>query len=184
MNHINSTKSGWKKEIAHEAIEYWINFIYLAFFFGMFTWYRRLILAEYQISYMHYGVGLIEAAVLAKVIMIGDILRLGRGLEEKSLIFPTLYKTVVFSVWVAVFGLLEHTVGGLLHGKGLMGGLEELISKGRYELLARCLVTFFAFIPFFAFKQLGRVLGQSKIREMFFRRMSGTGGDFSEPKKN
>ncbi len=184
MNHVNSTESGWKQEVVHEAIEYWINFIYLAFFFGMFTWYRRFILAEYQISYAHYGVSLIEAAVLAKVIMIGDILHLGRGLEEKPLIFPTLYEAVVFSVWVAVFGVLEHTVGGLLHGKGLTGGLEELISKGRYELLARCLVTFFAFIPFFAFKQLGRVFGQSKIREMFFRRISGKGGNLSERQKN
>ncbi len=68
MNRVNSTKSDWEQEVVHEAIEYWINFIYLAFFFGMFTWYRRFILAEYQISYAHYGVSLIEAAVLAKVI--------------------------------------------------------------------------------------------------------------------
>jgi hypothetical protein len=32
------------------VIEYWINFVYLAFFLMAFIWYRRLILAEYQVS--------------------------------------------------------------------------------------------------------------------------------------
>jgi hypothetical protein len=114
-----------------------------------------------------------------KVIMLGDILRLGRRLEKKPLIFHTLYKTVVFGAWVAFFGVLEHTVSGLLHGMGLMGGWDELMSKGRDELLARCLVTFFAFIPFFAFKELGRVLGEHKIRELFFRRGAATESDLS-----
>ena len=54
-----------------------------------FLWYRRLILAEYHVSYTHYWFPLIEAAVLAKVIMVGDILGLGRGLEHKPLILPT-----------------------------------------------------------------------------------------------
>ncbi len=35
--------------------------------------------------------------------------------------------------------------------------LNELINKGTNELLAGYLVIFFSFIPFFAFKELGRV---------------------------
>jgi hypothetical protein len=182
MNDANKKKPGWKKKLVHEAIEYWINFIYLAVFFGMFTWYRRLILAEYQISYFNYGAGLVEAAVLAKVIMIGDIMRLGRRLEEKSLIFQTVYKAVVFSVWVGVFAVLEHTISGFLHGKGLAAGFHELMSKGKDELLARCLVTFFAFVPFFAFKELGQVLGEGKIRALFFRRRAPAESDPSRSK--
>jgi len=46
-------------------------------------------LAEYQIAYLHYGVSVVEALVLAKVILIGEALRLGRGLEDKPLIVPT-----------------------------------------------------------------------------------------------
>jgi hypothetical protein len=114
-------------------------------------------------------VPLVEAAALAKVITVGDILRLNRGLKHKPLILPTLLRTVVFSVWVGSFRFLEETVRELLHGKGLMGGFEALASKGRYELLAGCLVMFVAFIPFFAFRELGRVLGEGKIRALFFR---------------
>jgi hypothetical protein len=128
-----------------------------------------LILAEYQISYANYGVSLLEALVLAKLILIGSALRLDRGLEDAPLIIPTLYKAGVFSLLVGVFSILEHTLGGLLHGQGLTGGVAELINVGKYELLARCLVTFFAFIPFFACKELEQVLGEGKIVALLFR---------------
>jgi len=169
MNGENKKKAGLKQKFVSELTEYWFTFLYLVFFFGAFAWYRRLMLAEYEISYLHYGVAVVEALVLAKVILIGDALHLGRRLEERPLIIPTLYKAVVFGAFVGVFGVIEHTIGGLLHGKGLAGGFDELKSEGIDELLGRCLVTFFAFIPFFAFKELGRVLGEGRMRKLFFR---------------
>jgi hypothetical protein len=150
--------------------EYWINVVYLTLMFAAFTQYRRFVLAAHDITYTNYGVAVLEALILAKVVMIGDVLRLGRGLEQKPLIYPTLCKTVVFSLFVGAFTLIEHVVKGLWRGKGLAGGLVDLLGKGHHELLAGCLVTFVAFIPFFAFRELGRVLGQGKIWTLFFRR--------------
>jgi hypothetical protein len=170
MNGGGEKKVGWKQRATREFIEYCINVAYLTVFFGAFTWYRRLILAHYGIAYLHYWISLIKALILAKVIMIADLLGLGRRFENKPLIVPTMYRTVVFTVFVAAFAILEHTIGGLLKGKGLAGGFYEFKSEGWYELLARCLVIFFAFIPFFAFKELGRVLGKGRIVDMFFRK--------------
>ena len=150
--------------------EYWIIVCYLYLVFAAFTWYRRFLLAAYDITYTDYGVALIEALILAKVIMIGDVLRLGRGLEQKPLIYPALYKTVVFSLFVGVFTLIEHAIKGLWQGKGLTGGLVDFFGKGSHELLAGCLIIFVALIPFFAVKELARVLGEDKIRTLFFRR--------------
>ena len=84
------TSSPWKQKLVTELIDSWIVVVYLASFFGLFTWYRRFILAEYHISSVHYGVSLMEALVLAKGILIGDVLRLGRGLDDKPLMVPTL----------------------------------------------------------------------------------------------
>ena len=162
--------AGWKKKVVHEVIEYWINFGYLAFFLVAFVWYRRLILAEYQVQFTDYWFPLIEAAVLAKVIMLGDLLRLGRQMENKPLIFSALFRTVMFSLWVAIFSVLEGTIRGLLHGNGLASGVEEIASRGWYELLSRCVVIFAAFIPFFCFKELERLMGPEKLRALFYRR--------------
>jgi hypothetical protein len=164
------SKGTWKQRLLREVIRYWVNFVYLAVFLGVFAWYRRFILAEYQIGYFNYGAAGIEALILAKVILLGDALGLSRGFENKPLIYPTLYKAVVFSCFVGVFAVLEHIIGGVLHGKGVAGGLAKLWSEGKYELLARCLVTFFAFIPFFAFRELGTALGEGKIRRLFLKK--------------
>jgi hypothetical protein len=159
-----------KQKFVHEMMEYGITFLYLAVFFGVFVWYRRLTLAEYQIVYLNYGIGLIKALILAKVVLIIDALGQGKRYEDRPLIVSVLYKTFVFTLWVLAFSLLEHAVSGYLHGKGLQGGLDELREKGRDELLAECLVVFFVFIPFFAFKELGRVLGEESLLKLFFMR--------------
>ena len=129
-----------------------------------------MILAEYQVRYTNYWFPLIEAAVLAKVIVLGDLFRLGRGMENKPLIISTLFRTVMFSLCVAVFSMVEETVRGLLHGNGLTGGFDDIASRGWYELLSRCVVIFAAFIPFFSFKELERVLGAERLRALFWRR--------------
>ena len=136
----------------------------------MFTSYRRLILANYDISYSNWGISLIKALVLAKVIMVGSLFHFGRSLENKPLIFLTLYKSVMFTLWVALFALVESAIRGFIHGKGLAGALDHLLSEGTHEFFAKCLVVFVAFIPFFAFKELGRVLGKGKIWGLFFRK--------------
>lgn len=161
---------GWKQKIASEMVEYWINVLYLAVFFGMFYTYQRLILAQYQISYGEYGIAVIKALVLAKVIMLGDMLRIARGFEERPLVYPTLFRSFAFTFWVLGFVILEHMIRGFLQGKGLAGGFDEFLQRDRYELLAQSMVVFFAFIPFFAVRELGQVLGRGKIYELFFRR--------------
>jgi len=158
-----------KEKVRHELIEYGINVIYLTLVFAAFTVYRRLLLAAHDVTYTNYGVALIEALILGKVIMIGSVFRLGRGLESKPLIYPTLYKTVVFCFLVGVFAVVEHVIKGLWKGEGITGGLHDLYEKGFHELLANSLVVFVALIPFFAVKELGRVLGERKIRDLFFR---------------
>ena len=174
MNDEHTKPAGWKQKVVHEVIEYWIMFGYIAVFLIAFIWYRRLILAEYDIHYTEYWFPVIAAAVLAKVIMVGDFLGLGRGLEGKPLILSTLYQTFVFTLWVALFSLVEKTVRGLLHGNGVMAGVEEMMNKGPYELLSWCIVAFVMFVPFFGFRELGRVLGKEKLRALFWRQATPT----------
>jgi hypothetical protein len=170
MNSLDKKKRSLKEKIFHEMAEYWINVIYLALVFAAFTQYRRFVLAVHGIMYTNFWVAVIEALILAKVVMIGDVIRLGRRLEHKPLIYSTLLKTVVFSLFVGVFTIIEPMIKSLWKGEGLTGGLIELLGKEDHELLAGCLVVFVTFIPFFAFKELGRVLGEGKIWALFFRK--------------
>ena len=170
--HDAPAKRDLKQKVVHEVVEYWTNFVYVAFFLVAFTWYRRLVLAEYHIHYTQYWFPLVEAAILAKVIIIGDLLQLGRRLDQQPLIIPTLYRTVVFTLWIGAFDVLEATVRGLIHRQGLLAGVQELATKDWHEWLAGCVVAFVAFIPFFAFKELELVLGEDSLRPLFWKRQS------------
>lgn len=169
-------QAGWKQKVIHEMAEYWVNFVFLAFVFSVMTLYRRLLMAEYHIAYLHYGFAVIQAAVLAKVILLAEVARVGRKHEKKPLIIPTLHKTIIFALWVVGFKVLEHIIDGLGRGTGVVGGLEELIAEGWYEILANGLVVITAFVPFFAIKQLGRVLGRETLVALFFRKRSVSKG--------
>jgi hypothetical protein len=162
------------EKVRHELIEYAFNVVYLMLVFAAFTQYRRFLLAEYSITYTNYWVGLIGALILGKVIMIGSIFRFGRWFEDKPLIVPTIYKAVIFSVFVLVFRVVEYAIKGLLHGDGLAAALVAFFAqKGMDEVLANLLVVLVALIPFFAVKELGRVLGRERIAALFFRNRVG-----------
>jgi hypothetical protein len=186
MNDANTKKAALKRKVVHEMVEFYIIFLYLTVFFGSYTVYRRLILAEYQITYLHYGIAVIKALVLAKVIMIGRAMHLGERFKDRPLIWSTLHKAVVFTLFVGIFDVVESTITGLFHGKGIAGGFDEFMRAGWDELLARGMCLFVSFIPFFAFWELERVLGEGELAKLFFRRRPAsesdpTGGE--KPKK-
>lgn len=158
------------EKVRRELIEYAFNVAYLMLVFAAFTQYRRFLLAEYSIAYTDCWVALIGALILGKVIMIGSVFRLGRWLEHKPLIVPTIYKALLFSAFVVAFRIVEYAINGLLHGDGLAAALGEFVAqKGIDEVLANSLVVVVALIPFFAVKELGRVLGRERIAALFFQ---------------
>jgi len=163
-------KKTWKQKLRHEFIEYWINAIYMAIFFSVFIFYRRLILAHYEIYLEDYFLGLVKALVFAKVIMIGAFFRIDRGFDHKPLIIPVVYKAILFTVFVAVFDIVEKLIRGLIHTASLTGAIEELSKEFTNIWLGGAMVVFFCFIPFFAFKEVSRVLGPEKIQNLFFRK--------------
>ena len=169
MNDGYEKKASLKEKIIHEMREMLLIFVYLALFFCSFTTYRMLVSHELGISYFHYGFALVKALVLAKVILLGQYVRFVRILDDRPLIFPTLYKVFWFSLFTLAFEVLEQVIGGFLHGKDLAAVYREIISTGRDELLSRTLVVLFAFVPFFAFTEIGRVLGEGRLSALFFR---------------
>ena len=158
---------GWKKSLKHEIYDYLFNFAFLAFFLVIFAWYRRLLLEEYHVENSTLT-PLIESAILAKVIMIGDILGLGKRLRNRSIILIAVYRTIVFSLLVGVFTILEHMIEAWFHKESVAKSLAEVMSKGMPALIGKCVLILAAFIPFFVFKEFERVYGEKKMRGLLF----------------
>lgn len=157
-------KEKCKQKIVHEAGELLSVFVWLAPFFVSFATYRVYLTGGSELLAL--GTSLVNALVLAKIILIGEIAKLGRRSENKPLFVSTIHKAIVFTLLYLPFHVLEEGVRGALHGQGfsrtLVAGLLD-----KKELLAHGLVLFFAIIPFFALREMRRVIGADNFRHLF-----------------
>jgi len=162
-------KTNWQRKLKNEFMEYWLNVAYMAVFFSVFILYRRMILEQYNIYLNDYFLGVVKALVFAKVIMIGAFLRIDKRFDSKPLVIPVLYKSLLFTILIALFDITEKIISGFIHTKSAAGAIEELLLSCNNIWYAGVMVVFFCFIPFFAFKEVSRVIGQDKIQNLFLK---------------
>jgi len=161
-------KAGIRERLIHEMKRYFVVVVFLFFFFASFTTYRRLVLASYEIDYFEYGWALLKALILGKVILIGELLHLGERFQDRPLIVSTFWKTLVFGLLIAAFAVLERLFGAVIHHRPIADEFQFSGPDG-YELLARVPLQVVALIPLFAFRELGRVIGEERLEALFFR---------------
>jgi hypothetical protein len=168
MDGMNSPRPNLKSKALHEAKKFFWIFIYLWLCFGLFVLYESLILAEHHINYTGFGLALVKALVLGKVILVAEGLHVAERHKEKPLIYPTLYKSFVFFVLLVLFSMLEQVVRGFFEHKAIAESLSEIGGGSLPTILARGLIMFVVLVPFFAFREIGRVLGENKLYQLFF----------------
>jgi hypothetical protein len=167
MSHADSTIAILKHKAGYEFAQLVGIFLYLAFFFCSITTYKLLLLREFHDVFLDYSFALINAFVFAKVILVGEYAHLGRKSESKPLLLSSVYKAFLFSLLVIGFHYVEEGIKRLVHGENLAGTFYEMSFD---LLLARSLVIFSTLVPFFAFRELRRVLGEDKFRGLFLNR--------------
>jgi hypothetical protein len=170
MMENEKVKKSWKQKLFHEFTEYWMNMLYMSLVFSAIIFYRRLVLAHYEIYLDDYFSGVLKALVIAKVVMIRAFLRISRRYEHKPLVFPVLYKAVLFTIWVMLFDILEIYIRAFIRTPSPVKAFHELEIHLTNVWLGGALLIFFSFIPFFAFKELVRVLGKEKVKELFLQK--------------
>lgn len=163
-------KKTFKQKFLLEFIEYLYNFAYMAIIFSAIIFYRRLVLAHHGIFLEDYFLGVVKAFVIAKVVMIGAFIGISRKFENKPLIIPVLYKALLFTIWVMVFDIIEIYIKSLFLNPDLLESFIELKSHLNLIWIGGAMLIFFIFIPFFAFKELVRVMGKDNINKLFFKK--------------
>lgn len=160
-----------REKLRQEGREFLIIFIYLALCLTMLLLFKQAILADYQISYLRHGYAIVEALMLSKIIVLGHAWRLGERYRERPLIYPTLYKALIFTLLVIIFSIIEHLLDGFLHKEKPAATIHKMLAGDWREMLASALMMFFIFIPFFAFQEVGRVIGEDKLLNLFFHNL-------------
>ena len=147
---------------------FWIV-IYFCVLIGLFSVFKSLVLNEQNLIY-HEGFVIINAWLLAKVVLIAEFFQVADNLRHKPLVYPIVFKSTVFCVILMCFYVIEEMLIGIWHGRTVAGSFPD-IGGGNWKGI--CVVGFILFvglIPFFAYRELARVLGKDELYSLIFRR--------------
>jgi len=162
---LNSEHPGRKEKVKHELLEMVWLFLYLAFFFCALVAYDTLLLKQYEVEYWNFGFALLNAAVVTKVIMIGEYAKLGTRHESKALLVSAVWKALVFGLLVFAFHVVEEIVKRLIHGVDIENASHHLRLD---QFASRAIVVFCTFIPLFVFREFRRVMGEEEFNGFVF----------------
>ena len=157
-----------KQRAYRELKEFFVIALYLWGVFGVLIVHTSLVLGEHHIDFKYHGLALINALALAKVMLVAKDLHLGERFNEAPLIYPTLLKSALFTVLLACFKILEEVGIGLYRQESFQQSIADLGGGTWKGILTLTVLLFVVLIPFVAFGELQRVLGEGKLGLLFF----------------
>jgi hypothetical protein len=150
-------------------------FLYLWVVFALLSIHESIIRAKHNLDFTAHGFAVINAFVLGKVLLIGEHLHLGAGFKEKPLVYPVLYKSLLFSIFLTGFHVGERMIVGMIGGKTIAESFTAIGGGRLWAILSMSALSFVMLIPFFAFRELGRVIGDEELRALFYGRRTKAG---------
>jgi hypothetical protein len=142
--------------------------IYLWVLFFLFSLHEAIVLSKYNINYTFFGLPLVNALVLAKVMLVAEDLHLGERFKQRPLVYPIAYKSAIFTAVFICFHVAEEAVIELFHGKSVSESLSSVGGGSLRGILSVAAIMAVALSPFFAFRELGRAIGERELRSLLF----------------
>lgn len=134
--------------------------------FALFSLHKQLV-QGHGISVWQQGFAILNALIFGKVILIGQALEVGKVLERRALIWAVLGKSLTFAILLLAFHIVEEVIRAWLESKASSTAFVDF-GGTLPGLLTETAIFFVALIPFFAFQEAARILGNSVLWNLFF----------------
>ncbi len=167
---LTKPKGKWRHRIVGAGTQFLAMFVYLWAILGLLMLHEWVVLARYNIPFTRWGFGAVTALVMAKVMLVLEDFNIVHGFKNKPLIYSIVYKSVVFAAVFIAFYIAEETVGGMLEGKTVLASIPRIGGGTPQGILVVGLIVTLALFPYFAFREIGRALGEEKLRALLFTR--------------
>ena len=148
-------------------------FFFLGFNLILFT--KRLILEDYLIQYAGFLVATTSALIVGKSVLVVNAMPFLRRFDNSPLVYPILFKTLVYTLFVFAARLIEAVIHYLIGGGVLGGGqfFERLIGTFSWShFTAVQLWIFVLFLIYITASELNQLLGDGELFKVFFTRRS------------
>lgn len=146
--------------------------VYMWILLSLFEIHRFVVLREFHLQSLsgyRLGFAAVNALIVGKVILIGEMFHLGQQFGAKSVAFRTVFKSAVFAAFLVCFEIVEGVIVGLIHGKSLLASIPRLGGGGLEGMLLSGVMAFVVLIPLFLLMDMERVLGKDKVHSLIFQ---------------
>jgi hypothetical protein len=155
--------------VKHEVRELIPPTIFFMIAFEILAISRTLMLREYHIGISAVAGVVIGALLVAKAVLLADLLPFLRRFHHKPLIYNVLWKTGIYAVAAFVIHYLEHLIPLWWRIGNLVGAnrrlYDEMVWPQFWVIHLWLLVLLFMYC---AFRELVRAIGPSEVRRLFF----------------
>ena len=160
------------RDLKHRVLDEVINFLAIALYlwvtFGVFALHEWVVSAKDHIDYHFYGFALVNALLLGKVMLVAEDLHFADWFKDRPLIYPILCKAVAFSILFLVFDVAEEVIVGVFKGKTIAESIPSIGGGTPSGVFFVGIILAVALIPFFAFREVGRAIGERELHSLMF----------------
>jgi hypothetical protein len=159
-----------KDKVLRETVRFAQMFAYLLAMFILFQLHEYAVLANHQISYARWGFALVNALVLAKVMLVAEDLRLGAWRRHRRPIHAILFRSALFAIIFLIFDIAEKVLVGAVRGHSIAESLPAYGGGGLTGTVVVGIIVSVALIPFFAVEEISRAMGRGEFAKLLFSR--------------
>jgi hypothetical protein len=167
---VDSARPGLKSRILSEVRQGAFISLYLFVGFSVFHLYGKMILHDAGVDEWERGLAIVNALVLAKVILIARALDPGARLRNHRLVYSVLGHSFIFTIILIAFEILGKAIKAILTGLPLEASLASFSGGSLLGFLTVGFATFTWLIPLFVVQEVGKVVGGQALWDLFFSR--------------
>ena len=165
---LHERKPGLKQRVFDEVVKFLAIAFYLWVVFGVFALHEWVVSAKDHIDYHFYGFAFMNALILGKVMLVAEDLHFADWFKDRPLIYPILCKAVAFSILFLVFDVVEEVLVGVFKGMTIAQSIPSIGGGTLSGVFFVGIILAVALIPFFAFREIGRVIGERELHSLMF----------------
>ena len=139
--------------------------------FGVLALHEEVVAAKNHITYHFYGFAAINAIILGKVMLVAEDLHFGnRFFRNSPLVYPIMFKSVVFTLLLFVFDVVEELLVGVFKGKTIVESFPDIGGGSARGIFFMIVIITVLLIPFFAYREICQVIGKRELHSLLFTR--------------
>ena len=155
-----------KAKVKHEFQTYlWLS-AYLYVVFGAIIVFKAAVLRDQGLAFAPWGIAIVKALVLAKFLMVAEMLVERRRRGPRPFPFAVAQRTIVLGLALLVMTIIEEWLVGLYHGRPLAETLGEIFGPRWREFVASAVLVTMALVPYVGLQRVRESMDEDSWRRL------------------